>query len=92
MIQTEASRSGDTADPDQRLAERVVARMLEHDAFSRWLGIELVALSAGRCVLRMTVRLTGDSRLSMTCEGSGGSVACGESSVAFCFLFLQMKK
>lgn len=38
------------------LAERVVARMLENDPFSRWLGIETLTIGPGRCDLRLTVR------------------------------------
>ncbi|MDE3172549.1 MAG: hotdog fold thioesterase [Gemmatimonadota bacterium] len=30
--------------------------MLDRDAFSRWLGVELVTLAPGRCTVRMTVR------------------------------------
>jgi hypothetical protein len=30
--------------------------MLAGDAFSRWLGVELVALRPGACTLRMSVR------------------------------------
>jgi hypothetical protein len=37
--------------PPQELAERVVATMMERDAFSRWLGIELVALGPGGCTV-----------------------------------------
>jgi acyl-CoA thioesterase len=33
-----------------------VRRMLERDAFSRWLGIELVSIGDGACVVRMRVR------------------------------------
>lgn len=40
---------------DQDLAERVVARMIDHDPFSRWLGIERVHVAPGACTLRMTV-------------------------------------
>jgi len=40
----------------QRLAETVVAGMLRHDQFSRWLGLEVTALSPGNCTCRMTVR------------------------------------
>jgi acyl-CoA thioesterase len=36
--------------------EKIVHRMYDHDWFSQWLGIELVELQAGRCVLRMTIR------------------------------------
>ncbi len=30
--------------------------MLARDAFSRWLGVEMIAVRAGQCVLRMAVR------------------------------------
>ncbi|MDJ0838773.1 MAG: hotdog fold thioesterase [Acidobacteriota bacterium] len=40
----------------QEIAERTVARMLEHDAFSRWMKVELVHLEPDHCTLRMTVR------------------------------------
>jgi acyl-CoA thioesterase len=40
----------------QRLAERVVEGMLAADAFSRWLGLEVVELAPGRCTCRMTIR------------------------------------
>jgi acyl-CoA thioesterase len=33
-----------------------VTAMLARDAFSRWLGVELVAVSPGHCTLRMRVR------------------------------------
>ena len=35
---------------------QIVEHMLSNDAFSRWLGIELVEVSEGNCVLRMQVR------------------------------------
>ena len=41
---------------EQALAERVVQAMLERDAFSRWLGIEVVELAPGTCTTRLTVR------------------------------------
>ena len=41
--------------PDE-LARQVVARMFDNDPFSIWLGIDRVTVSAGHCVLRMTVR------------------------------------
>jgi len=43
-------------DDAQALAERLMASMLAGDAFSRWLGVELVSLRPGACTLRMTVR------------------------------------
>ncbi len=44
--------------PEQRqaLSERIVARMLERDAFSRWLGVEVLTVAPGRAAIRMTVR------------------------------------
>jgi acyl-CoA thioesterase len=43
-------------DDEQRLAERVVNRMLERDAFSAWLGLHLVEVRPRYAVVRMTVR------------------------------------
>lgn len=40
----------------QELAERIVAAMLERDALSRWLGLDVVEIAPGRCACRMTVR------------------------------------
>ncbi|MCB9285218.1 MAG: hydroxyphenylacetyl-CoA thioesterase PaaI [Lewinellaceae bacterium] len=37
-------------------AQLVVDQMMEHDAFSQWLGIERIEEAPGRSVLRMTVR------------------------------------
>ena len=47
-----ASASGEA----QVLAEKVVARMLERDAFTRWLGIEVQRVAPALCVCRMVVR------------------------------------
>jgi acyl-CoA thioesterase len=40
----------------QDRAEQVVAGMMARDAFSRWLGIEIVTTKPDESVLRMTVR------------------------------------
>lgn len=45
-----------TAPDAQALAESVARGMLARDAFSRWMGMELVAIAPGRCTVRMTVR------------------------------------
>jgi acyl-CoA thioesterase len=37
-------------------ANGIVQRMLEKDAFSQWLGIELLTVGEGHCSLRMTLR------------------------------------
>jgi acyl-CoA thioesterase len=38
------------------LAEAVAVEMLERDAFSRWLGVEIVHIEPRRCSCRLTVR------------------------------------
>lgn len=37
-------------------AEKIVDKMYHDDQFSRWLGIELVKVDKGYCILQMTVR------------------------------------
>ncbi|HVX38319.1 MAG TPA: hotdog fold thioesterase [Gemmatimonadaceae bacterium] len=41
---------------EQALAERVVNAMMAKDAFSRWLGIEVLEVRPNACRVRMTVR------------------------------------
>lgn len=38
------------------LPDRVFAHMFENDPFSRWLGVQRLAMGPGSCVLGMTVR------------------------------------
>ena len=38
------------------LAKKVVDKMMGGDAFSQWLGIEVLEISEGYCKLKMTVR------------------------------------
>ena len=40
----------------QQIAEQTVSKMLEKDAFSKWLGIKLVGLKPGHAVIEMTIR------------------------------------
>jgi acyl-CoA thioesterase len=66
---------------EQRLAERVVNRMLERDAFSAWLGLELLEVRPRCAVVRMTVRpdmLNGFG----VCHG-GVTFALADSAFAF---------
>ena len=65
----------------QALAEGLVATMLEGDAFSRWLGVEVAALAPGACTVRMTVR---DEMLNGfgVCHG-GVTYALADSALAF---------
>ncbi len=66
--------------PDD-LAARVVARMMEGDAFSQWLGIEVVRTGPGHCELRMTVRPEMDNGFHITHGGIAYSLA--DSALAF---------
>ena len=65
----------------QSLAERVVARMYDHDPFSIWLGIERLVVAPGRCELRMTVREEMLNGFSITHGGITYSLA--DSCLAF---------
>jgi acyl-CoA thioesterase len=40
----------------QVLAEKVVDTMYNNDWYSQWLGIELITIEPGHCILRMKVR------------------------------------
>jgi len=65
-----------------RLARETVERMLVRDAFSQWLGIELVEVQAGRAVLRMAVR---PEMVNGFGTAHGGIVfAFADSALAFC--------
>ncbi len=63
------------------LARRVVARMLEQDAFSKWLGIEVLSVEPGGCELRMPVRAEMNNGFHIT---HGGIAYCAaDSALAF---------
>ena len=65
----------------QELATRVVARMMEHDAFSQWLGITVVAVAPGTCELHMTIREEMNNGFRITHGGIAYCVA--DSALAF---------
>ncbi len=65
---------------EQRLAESVVAHMLERDAFSTWLGLELLEVSPGRAVLKMRVR--PDMLNSFQCCHGGITFSLADSALA----------
>lgn len=67
-------------DPNE-LARRVVARMMEHDAFSQWLGISVLEIAPGCCTLRMAVRPEMDNGFHITHGGIAYSFA--DSALAF---------
>lgn len=65
----------------QRLAERVVARMMEHDAFSQWLGIEVTDVAPNAATVRMTVRPEMVNGFGV-CHG-GIAFSLADSALAF---------
>lgn len=69
-----------TQDP-QALAERVVRGMMAKDAFSQWLGIEVLEIAPGRSVVRMTVRAEMVNGFGVSHGGIAYSLA--DSALAF---------
>ena len=65
----------------QRLAERVVSGMMAADAFSRWLGIEVIEVAPKRSTCRMTVRAEMVNGFGVTHGGIAFSLA--DSAFAF---------
>jgi acyl-CoA thioesterase len=76
-----APNTGDSADAGQRVAERVVAEMLEHDEFSRWLGVEVTHISPNAATVRMTVRPEMVNGFGV-CHG-GIAFSLADSALAF---------
>ena len=84
---------------DQRLAERVVNDMLAKDAFSEWLGIEVLEIAPNRSVLQMQVRpemvngfgvshggivySLADSALAFACNTHGRVTVAIENSISY---------
>jgi acyl-CoA thioesterase len=66
---------------EQRLAERVVKGMIAGDAFSQWLGIEVLEIAPQRSTCRMTVRAEMVNGLGVTHGGIVFSLA--DSAFAF---------
>ena len=66
---------------EQELAERVVASMMASDAFSQWLGIEVIEVAPRRSTCRMTVREEMVNGLGVTHGGIAFSLA--DSAFAF---------
>ncbi|MFM2268752.1 MAG: hypothetical protein RL757_2193 [Bacteroidota bacterium] len=80
-------------------AQAVVAKMLETDQFSRWLGLELVRVEVGDCHLRFVVRaemLNGfstvhggilfsaaDSAFAFACNSHGRLSVALDTSMSF---------
>lgn len=81
------------------LAQRVAAGMMERDAFSQWLGIEVLEVGAGRATCRMTVRSEmvngfgvahggiafslADSAFAFACNSSGMVTVSIENAITY---------
>ena len=66
---------------EQELAERVVRGMMAKDAFSQWLGIEILEIAPRRSVVRMTVRADMVNGFDVSHGGIAYSLA--DSALAF---------
>ena len=65
----------------QKLAEQVVKKMMTEDAFSRWLGIDIIQIKPGYAQLRMEVR---DEMVNGFNVSHGGIVfSLADSALAF---------
>jgi acyl-CoA thioesterase len=63
-------------------AREVVGRMLDRDAFSRWLGVEVVEIADKRAVIRMTIRPEMTNGFGYA--HGGIAFAFADSAHAFC--------
>ena len=63
------------------LAKRVVDKMINGDAFSKWLGIEVLEITEGYCKLKMTVRKEMTNGFNIAHGGISYSLA--DSALAF---------
>ena len=70
-----------SASDEQELAERIVAAMIEKDAFSRWLGIDVLEVAPRRSTCRLTVRNEMVNGFGVTHGGIAFSLA--DSAFAF---------
>lgn len=70
-----------TSADEHDLAQRVVSEMVAADAFSRWLGIELVAVAPREATVRMMVRRDMTNGFGV-CHG-GVTFSLADSALAF---------
>jgi len=63
------------------LAKKVVEKMISGDAFSQWLGIEVLEVAKGFCKLKMTVRDEMTNGFNIAHGGIAYSLA--DSALAF---------
>lgn len=77
----------------------ITARMLENDAFSAWLGVEVLHIELGKCTIRFTVNDTmcngfgtahggiahaaADSAFAFACNSYGDKAVAAETSMSY---------
>lgn len=66
---------------EQKLAEKVVHKMMADDKFSQWLGIDIVTITPGFARIRMEVRPEMVNGFTV-CHG-GITFSLGDSALAF---------
>jgi acyl-CoA thioesterase len=66
---------------NEEAAMRIARHMLENDAFSRWMGVEILEAAIGKSVLRMKVRSEMTNGFSVT--HGGITFALADSALAF---------
>jgi acyl-CoA thioesterase len=66
---------------EQAQAESIAAAMLARDSFSRWLGVEIVAIRPRACTLHMRVR--GDMLNGFGVSHGGVVFSLADSALAF---------
>ena len=64
-----------------KIAEKVVDKMINGDAFSQWLGVEVLEITEGLCKLKMTVRDEMTNGFNIAHGGIAYSLA--DSALAF---------
>ena len=62
-------------------AKKVVNKMINGDAFSQWLGIEILEINKGYCKLKMTIRKEMTNGFDIAHGGISYSLA--DSALAF---------
>ena len=66
---------------EKKQAEKIVGKMFDDDAFSRWLGIERVLIEEGHCILKMKVR--GEMVNGFGIAHGGIAFSFADSALAF---------
>ena len=61
--------------------QKIVNKMYQEDAFSNWLGIEIIEINAGYCQLKMTV--TKEMLNGVQIPHGGISYSLADSALAF---------